>query len=124
MLDKMGSSFKDYAPFAIRLGIGMMFILEGARAIADAPARAEPIIIASIQILGGLFALIGFFSRWAGAALMVLMLWTIFQGPGLHVFTRKHEQWPLAAFFLCFALFALGGGKWSVDESSKKKEGH
>jgi uncharacterized membrane protein YphA (DoxX/SURF4 family) len=120
----MGSNFKDYAPFAIRLGIALLFILEGARGIAHAPARVEPIVIASIEILGGLFALIGFLSRWAGAALMVLMVWTILDGPRLHVFTEKHEQWPLAALFMSFALFALGGGKWSVDASSKKKDGH
>ena len=122
MIDKMGSSFKDYAPFAIRLGIAILFIVQGSRDLIHSPARAEPIIIAAIEILGGLFALIGFLSRWAGAALMILMVWTIVEGPGLHVFTDKHEQWPLAAFFMCFALFALGGGKWSVDASNKKKE--
>ena len=123
MLDKMGSNFEDYAPFAIRLGIAVMFILEGARALAHAPARADPILIASIEILGGLFALIGFLSRWAGGFLMVLMVWVILDGPRLHVFTEKSEQWPLAAFFMCFALFGLGGGKWSVDASNKKKDG-
>ncbi len=122
MIDKMGSSFKDYAPFALRLGIAVLFIVQGSRDLIHAPARAEPIIIAAIEILGGLFALIGFLSRWAGAALMILMIWTIVDGPGLRVFTDKHEQWPLAAFFMCFALFGLGGGKWSVDASSKKKD--
>lgn len=122
MIDKMGSSFKDYAPFALRLGVAVLFIVQGSRDLIHSPARAEPIIIAAIEILGGLFALIGFLSRWAGAALMILMIWTIVDGPGLRVFTDKHEQWPLAAFFMCFALFGLGGGKWSVDASNKKKE--
>lgn len=122
MIDKMGSSFKDYAPFGLRVGIALLFILQGSRDLLQASARPEPILIAGLEILGGLFALIGFLSRWAGAALMVLMVWVIVDGPRWHVFTDRREQWPLAAFFMCFALFGLGGGKWSIDASKKKKE--
>ncbi|MFN0059140.1 MAG: DoxX family protein [Planctomycetota bacterium] len=122
MVDRIGSGVKDYAPFALRIGLALIFILEGARDLADGPAKLEPILIALVEILGGLFALIGFLARSAGAALMALSAWTICYGPGLRVLTEWDQQLPLAAVFMSFALFALGGGKWSIDERAKKKE--
>ena len=122
MLDRVGSSFKDYAPFALRLGLALLFIMQGARDLAEVPTQLEPIVVAAVEILGGLFVLIGFLTHSAGAALMALLVWQILHGPGLKVITDRHEQLPVAALFMSFALFALGGGKWSVDSRAKKKE--
>ena len=84
--------------------------------------RAGHIVVAVVEILGGLFALIGFLTRWAGAALFALTIWRIIEGPGVRAFTHPDYQLYFAVLMMTFALFGLGGGKWSVDASSKKKE--
>lgn len=124
MLDKMGSGFKDYAPFVLRLGLATIFIIQGARdltSLGSSPSLGH-ILVAVVEILGGLFALIGFLTRWAGAAIFALMIWRIIEGPGVHAFTQKNDQLYFAALVMSFALFGLGGGKWSVDASNKKKD--
>ena len=124
MLDKMGSGFKDYAPFVLRLGLATIFIIQGAEHLTHlgSSPRAGHIVVAVVEILGGLFALIGFLTRWAGAALFALMIWRIIEGPGVRAFTQESHQLYFAVLMMSFALFGLGGGKWSVDASSKKKD--
>jgi uncharacterized membrane protein YphA (DoxX/SURF4 family) len=122
MIDKMGSGFKDYAPFVLRLGLATIFIIQGAREVTYHGSSVEHLIPGAIELLGGLFFLIGFMTRWAGAALMGLMAWEIFQHYGLRAFTEPGHQLYFAAFVMSFALFGLGGGKWSVDAQNKKKE--
>ena len=121
MLDKMGSNFKDYAPFILRLGLATVFIIQGAREVTN-HGSAEDLVVGGIELLGGLFALIGFFTRWAAAALMALMAWEIFHRHGLRAFTHWEHQLHFSMLVMSFALFGLGGGKWSVDASNKKKE--
>ena len=122
MLDKMGSSFKDYAPFVLRLGLSTIFIIQGAREITYHGSSVDHVIPAAIELLGGLFVLIGFLTRWASGALMALMGWEIVQRHGISAFTNPEHQFYFAALVMSFALFGLGGGKWSVDASSKKKD--
>ena len=122
MLDKMGSGFKDYAPFVLRLGLATIFIIQGAREVTDHSSSVDHLVPGAIELLGGLFLLIGFLTRWAGAALMGLMAWEIFQHHGVRAFTESGHQLYFAALVMSFALFGLGGGKWSVDASSKKKD--
>jgi uncharacterized membrane protein YphA (DoxX/SURF4 family) len=121
MLDKMGSSFKDYAPFILRVGLATVFIIQGAHAVTN-HSTAEHLVVGGIELLGGLFVLIGFLTRWASAALMALMSWEIFHRHGLLAFTHPDHQLYFAMLAMSFALFGLGGGKWSVDASNKKKE--
>ena len=70
-----------------------------------------------------LFCLIGFLTRWAAFGLGALMLWQIIQYHGFYVFYRESHQLPFALFIMCFASFGLGGGKYSLDEKQKKKDG-
>jgi uncharacterized membrane protein YphA (DoxX/SURF4 family) len=121
MLDKMGSNFKDYAPFILRVGLATVFIIQGAREVTN-HGSVEDLVIGGIELLGGLFALIGFLTRWAAGALMALMAWEIFHRHGLRAFTHFDHQLYFAMLVMSFALFGLGGGKWSVDASNKKKE--
>jgi len=121
MLDKMGSNFKDYAPFILRLGLATVFIIQGAREVTNQHS-VEDLVVGGIELLGGLFVLIGFLTRWAAAALMTLMAWEIFRRHGLRAFTHWEYQLYFSMLVMSFALFGLGGGKWSVDTSNKKKD--
>ena len=124
MIDRIGGGFKDYAPFALRVGLATIFITAGAHALVNLSSSppAWKIVVAVVEILGGLFCLIGFATRWAACGLMILMIWLIAQYAGVHAFTRWEQQLYFACFVMCFALYGLGGGKWSVDEGKKKKE--
>ncbi len=125
MLDRVGGGFKDYVPFGVRLGLAIVFILQGALLVPHmgrSPHMSE-VITMVIQLLGGLFCLIGFFTRWAAFALGALMLWQIIDYHRFRVFYEENHQLPFALLILCFAAFGLGGGKWSLDEKQKKKDG-
>jgi len=65
MIDRVGGGFKDYAPLTLRLGLATIFILQGAQAIGDLGRNPhlEPILTMVIQLIGGLFLLIGFLTR-------------------------------------------------------------
>ena len=56
-------------------------------------------------------------------ALGALMLWYIIRYSGFYVFYKVDHQLPFALFMMCFAAFGLGGGKYSLDEKAKKKDG-
>ena len=122
MIDKVGSGFKDYAPFILRVGLSTIFIVQGAREITDHGTNLRHLLPAAVQLLGGLFILIGFLTRWAAAAVGALAFWQIIQGPQLGAITRWSDQIYLANLTMSFALFGLGGGKWSVDEANKNKK--
>ena len=124
MIDRIGGGFKEYAPFILRQGLAVIFIGSGAHNLTQlghSPSTAE-IIIAVVGILGGLFCLIGFATRWAACALMILMLWILWREGDFRNLTRWERQISFAAFTMSFALYGLGGGKWSVDEGKKKKD--
>jgi len=125
MIDRVGGGFKDYAPFILRLGLATIFILQGAQMVGDMGShpRAGEIVRMVVQLLGGLFCLIGFLTRWAAFALGALMVWVMIEGHGFRHLYHSSHQLPFAAFMMCAALYGLGGGKWSLDEKMKKKEG-
>jgi uncharacterized membrane protein YphA (DoxX/SURF4 family) len=125
MLDRVGGGFKDYAPFALRLGLATIFILQGALLVPHMgrSPHVSVIITMVVQLLGGLLCLIGFLTRWAAFALGALVLWLIIERHGFYVFHHEEHQLWLALFIMCFASFGLGGGKYSLDEKQKKKDG-
>ncbi len=125
MVDSIGGKFKDYAPFLLRLGLGVIFIINGVHAVSrlgSSPPLWEA-ASAGLQVLCGLLVLIGWLTRWAALALAVLMLVRIIQGPQLHAFIRTEHQWLFAYLMMGLAVFCLGGGKCSVDLRNKRKEG-
>ena len=86
------------------------------------PSLSE-IITMVVQLLGGLFCLIGFLTRWAAFGLGALMLWRIIDGPGFRALYDSNYQLLFAGLMMSAALYGLGGGKWSLDEKMKKKDG-
>ena len=125
MIDRVGGGFKDYAPFILRMGLATIFILQGAQMVAHMgrhPSVSE-IITMVVQLLGGLFCLIGFLTRWAAFGLGALMLWRIIDGPGFRALYDSNYQLLFAGLMMSAALYGLGGGKWSLDEKMKKKDG-
>lgn len=125
MIDRVGGGFKDHAPLMLRLGLAIIFILQGALLVprmGKSPSLEE-VVSMVIQLLGGLFCLIGFMTRWAAFALGALALWIIIDDHGFYVFYKPDHQLPLALFIMCLALYGLGGGKNSMDEKMKKKDG-
>ena len=125
MLDRVGGGFKDYAPFILRMGLAIIFILQGGQKISrmGSSPSTESIVILVIALLGGLFCLIGFLTRWAAFGLAALMLYRMIEGPGFKALYDPDYQLLFAGFTMSFALFGLGGGKWSLDEKMKKKDG-
>jgi uncharacterized membrane protein YphA (DoxX/SURF4 family) len=126
MLDRVGGGFKEYVPFALRLGLATIFVVVGAKALyhglGSSPSLGRLLELV-VSLLGGLFVLIGFLTRWAAFAILVLVLVEIFDGyPGFRAVTDRGEQIWLACAVMSFAVFGLGGGKWSVDLANKRKK--
>jgi uncharacterized membrane protein YphA (DoxX/SURF4 family) len=124
MIDRVGGGFKDYSPLMLRLGLATIFILQGAYLVprmSESP-HASKIIEMVVLLLGGLFCLIGFLTRWSAFALGALMLWVIVNDRQFHHLTRTEYQLPFACLMMCAALYGLGGGKYSIDENQKNKK--
>ena len=125
MIDRVGCGFKDYAPLMLRLGLATVFILQGALLVPDMgkSPHLSTVITMIVELLGGLFCLIGFLTRWAAFGLGALMLWQMIEYHGFYVFYKENHQLPFALFMMCAAAYGLGGGKYSLDEKQKKKDG-
>jgi len=124
MIDRVGGGFKDYAPLILRVGLATIFILLGAQQVSGMGRHPSlhDIIVMVVELLGGLFCLIGFATRWAACGLAVLMLFEIIDGPGFRALYDRSHQLLFAGFMMSLALYGLGGGKHSLDEKMKKKE--
>lgn len=124
MIDRIGGGLKDYVPFMLRMGLAAIFIVRGAFSLTGlyGSSSTKSIVIAVTQILGGLFCLMGFMTRWAAFALGALMIYIIVDGRQWAAVFRPEHQEYLAYLVMAGALYGLGGGKWSVDESRKKKD--
>ena len=124
MIDRIGGGLKDYVPLMLRVGMAVIFILQGAHSLIELTRspNAWKILWSIVEILGGLFCLMGFLTRWAACALAVLILFIIVDDHQWRIFyLSDHQPW-LAYFILALALYGVGGGKWSVDEGKKKRD--
>lgn len=124
MIDRVGGGLKDYVPVMLRLGLAAIFIVQGAFSLTRLHGGSSPktVVIAVVEILGGLFCLMGFLTRWAACALAILILFIIVDNSQWRIFYLKEDQPWLAYLVLAMASYGLGGGKWSVDEGKKSKK--
>ena len=135
-LDKM----KGIGMLFIRLALGVVFIAHGLQKLFGVfggnglsgtigfmedlglfPATIWGVLLACTEFFGGLFALIGFYSRWAGLFLAVVMgsaILLVHLPNGLFLSNRGYEY---AGSLLCMsiALIFNGGGNISLDHFLK-----
>jgi len=125
MVDAIGSKFKDYAPFLLRLGLGTIFIISGVQDIMHL-SSSPPLwtaAAAGLEVLCGLMVLIGWLTRWAAAGLVVLIIIQFARGPHHHAFVNPDSMRMFAYLVMSLAVYCTGGGNCSVDFRNKKKEG-
>jgi uncharacterized membrane protein YphA (DoxX/SURF4 family) len=123
MIDRVGEELKDYAPLMLRIGLAVIFIIHGAEAVPDVRSpHLHSIIVMTVELIGGLFCLIGFLTRWAAFALGALMIYLIVDGERFRHFVEWKYQLEFALLVMSAALWGLGGGRVSLDEKQKKKD--
>ena len=142
ILDDNLDPFKEYGILFIRIGLGFVFIAHGGQKLFGLfgghglsgtigfmekmgfqPAVFFGTALACAEFFGGLFALLGIFSRWAGFFLAIVMsvaVFTVHLKNGLFLSNKGFE---FAGSLLCMAiaLIIYGGGKLSVDDFLQKK---
>ena len=142
ILDANLDRFKECGILFIRLGLGVVFIAHGAQKLFGLfggnglagtigfmgnmgfyPAFFWGTALACAEFFGGLFALLGLFSRWAGLFLAIVMsvaVFTVHLKNGLFLSDRGFEY---TGSLLCMAMALLinGGGSLSLDRLLKRK---
>jgi putative oxidoreductase len=114
----------------LRIVAGFLFFWHGAQKIlgfppyppeAAAQIAATPAAIiwisGLIELLGGLFVMVGLFTRWAAFLSSGLMAFAYWMAHGLNALLPIQNHGELAAIY-CFVFLyisARGGGKWSFD---------
>lgn len=127
-----------WAPFLIRLVLGIIFIKHGWGKVQGMwewmyygaewqfvshvtfmpvlPAWMWAIAATAAEFLGGIAALIGWKVQWAGFFLAVVMVTALL---GVHLPTMQGWEKPLALLVMAISLMLTGPGRWSVELSFK-----
>lgn len=128
----------EWGQFFLRLAIGPIFIAHGAQKLFErGPTQvAESLtrlgiplpeisawLLSLTEFLGGIFLLLGLFTRWATIPVAFAMLVAILtaDSPWKHGLTGKGGyEFALAMMMMALCLMLQGGGKLSVDNWLKK----
>jgi putative oxidoreductase len=110
--------------FAFRVIVGLMFLLHGWMKLSSIMAGTMPAmslmgLAALIEVVGGIFIIIGFLTRWTAVIAGIEMIVAFFMAhasKGLNPLANGGEAAVLflAAFLV---LAAFGARKWSVDKN-------
>jgi putative oxidoreductase len=130
----LGDFLKDYLLLIIRLYWGWKFFFAGFHKFGNIQMVAEffesimipfpwqhAYIVATTEMVGGLFLLLGFASRIVAiplAFIMIVALFTAHLSETLEVFEnpqRLFNQLPFQYFMACFLVLCFGPGKFSID---------
>jgi putative oxidoreductase len=116
---------ETYALF--RIVVGFLFFWHGSQKILGIPplppelaAQAPAFILWTsglIELVGGLFVMVGLFTRWAAFIASGLMAFAYWMAHAFHALLPLQNQGELAVLY-CFAFLyisARGGGRWSFD---------
>lgn len=123
MIDRVGEELKDYAPLMLRIGLAIIFIIHGAESVPEVRnPSVHKVVVMTVELIGGLFCLIGFLTRWAAFALGALMIYLMVDGERFHHIVEWRYQLHFALLVMSAALWGLGGGRVSLDEKQKKKD--
>ena len=120
--------FVDWAPFLVRLAVGVIFVLHGYpklfggftqtaqffESIGLRPAKFWTLVVGAVEFFGGLALLVGFLTQYAALLITIDMLGAI-----LLVRRKFVGGWEFDFVLLMAALsLALSGaGAWSVDST-------
>ncbi|MBN4066627.1 DoxX family protein [Simkania negevensis] len=141
-LAKFSALLQTPALLLIRIIWGVLFILEGWHKFADISGTASffqelgftyptlmVLLTASVELLGGILLLVGFFTRIAAIFLIITMIIAAIMAPSHAHFLGYSSgqtetflaQIPLTFAYACFVTFLFGAGKWSLDHRITKK---
>lgn len=122
-VDRLGSRFRDWCPMMLRLTLGMIVLMNGMRHFWDAPHPTYWCLVESgAELLGGLFVLLGLYTRLAAMGLAGLMIVKVALRYHYLAFTQTSSQWVFACLMIAVALFIMGGGKYSLDLRWRRME--
>lgn len=109
----------------MRIVVGFLFLWHGAQKLLGFPPLPEGVEIPAfvlyvagpIELIGGLFVMIGFFTRWAAFLCSGLMAAAYWMAHGTNALLPIMNQGEPAALYCFVFLFiaARGAGRWSVD---------
>lgn len=129
MLATLGR-FQPAVPLLLRIVVGLIFLAHGLKKIdGGMGAFGETVeriglplpfvfawVAALTELLGGIFVLVGLFTRWAALGLAIVMYVAI---------SRVHQhdglvggyEFPLVLFVVAICLMLSGGGPLSLDKT-------
>lgn len=135
--------FKEYSIFFIRIALGVVFIAHGSQKLFGffgggglsgtirymdmlglTPTAFWGITLSCAEFFGGLLALLGLFSRWAGLFLAIVMTFATFVVHLKHGLFISNRGFEFTGSLLCMAiaLIIYGGGKLSIDNLLFERE--
>ena len=116
--------FEREAYALMRIVVGFLFLWHGVQKLFGYPPGMPPgvpgFIIwvgGPIEFFGGLFVMLGLFTRWAAFIASGMMAFAYWMGHGTHALLPIMNQGELAIVY-CFAFLyiaARGPGIWSVE---------
>ena len=113
----------------MRIVVGFLFLWHGSMKVlgfpAGMPADAPPLIVwvaGPIELVGGIFVMIGLFTRWSAFLSSGTMAAAYWMAHGLKGVLPVENGGELAALYCFVFLFiaAHGAGIWSVDGARGK----
>jgi putative oxidoreductase len=121
------AALESVALLILRVFVGVAFVLHGygkVRKTRPFAARfglplAIAVLVANIQLIGGLMLIAGIFTPAAAFAIAVTMVGAVAKcmGRGERFIDPEHHSWESAAFYLVttVVLALLGPGAYSID---------
>ena len=143
MLAKVFEKHEDYALVILRVGLAIIFIAHGYQKIfaMGVGAVAEMFatvgipfagvmawVVALVEFVGGIFLLLGLFSRYAALLLSLVMVVAILKVKlAIGLIASMGSPMPgaeldLALLVGLIAVLLRGSGKWSLEQTIFKKE--
>ncbi len=142
VLDSNLDRFKEYSMLSLRIALGVVFIAHGSQKLFGLFgggglagtirymdmmgfnfAAFWGIALALAEFSGGLFALLGLFTRWAAFFIAIVMSVAVFAVHVKHGLFVSNKGFEFAGSLLCMAIALIinGGGKFSLDNLLFKK---